>query len=137
LTRYVLDTNAASALMRGEEPVVRRLTQVRPDSVAVPQPVLAEIAYGIERLAVSKRQGFLRRRFELLRAQFSIAPWTADVTDAFGRIKSQLERMGKRIEDFDAAIAAHASGKHDILVTADTSDMSRIPGLKLENWSRT
>lgn len=137
MTRYVLDTNAASALMRGDERVLKRLTKVSPGSVAVPQPVWAEIAYGIERLVASKRQDFLRRRFELLRAQFSGAPWTADVTDAFGRIKSQLEKMGKRIEDFDAAIAAHASGARDVLVTADTSDMSRIPGLKLENWSRT
>ena len=58
------------------------------------------------------------------------------MTDAFGRIKSSLEKQGRRIEDFDAAIAAHAEAEGAILVTADTNDMTRIPGIHIEDWSR-
>ena len=41
--KYVLDTNAASALMRGDEAVIDRLAQASRPDVKVPQPVLAEI----------------------------------------------------------------------------------------------
>jgi len=47
---YVLDTNAVSALMKGNPAVVERLAATEPAGVTVPQPVLAEIAFGIERL---------------------------------------------------------------------------------------
>jgi predicted nucleic acid-binding protein len=133
---YVLDTNAVSALMKGDERVLARLEQAPRSAVSVPQPVFAEIAYGIERLPKSKRKDALRATYELLRMELPRAEWTEAVTDAFGRIKATLERRGQRIEDFDAAIAAHASGKDDVLVTANADDMSRIPGIKLEDWSR-
>ena len=40
---------------------------------------------------------------------------------------------GKRVEDFDAAIAAHVP-KGSVLVTANLDDMIRVPGLAVENW---
>jgi len=40
---YVLDTNAVSALMKADAHVVMRLTQTTPETVFVPQPVIAEI----------------------------------------------------------------------------------------------
>jgi tRNA(fMet)-specific endonuclease VapC len=54
----------------------------------------------------------------------------------FGVIKATLEREGRRIEDFDAAIAAHALAEAAILVTANLRDMARISGLKVEDWAR-
>ena len=51
---YVLDTNAVSVLMQGNEAVVQRLASYVPADVAIPQPVIAEIAYGIERLPRSR-----------------------------------------------------------------------------------
>jgi tRNA(fMet)-specific endonuclease VapC len=60
--------------------------------------------------------------------------WTDSVSDAFGTIKSALERRGTRIEDFDAAIAAHAVANDAILVTANMAQMSRVPHLVVEDW---
>ena len=113
-----------------------RLERASRSAVAVPQPVFAEIAYGIERLPKSKKKETLRQRFELLRAELPRAAWTDDVTGAFGRIKALLEKQGQRIEDFDATIAAHAAGDDVILVSADADHITRIPGIKLEDWSR-
>jgi tRNA(fMet)-specific endonuclease VapC len=134
--KYVLDTNAVSALMKGDPNVVNRLERVSRIAVAVPQPVFSEIAYGIERLPRSRRRDLLRARFERLRAELSSVEWSDAVTDAFGRIKALLEKRGKRIEDFDAAIAAHASAHQAILVSANTDDMTRIASLVVEDWSR-
>ena len=132
---YVLDTNAVSALMKSHPLVVARLSGVARADVAVPQPVLAEIAYGIERLPISRRRDVLQQRFDLLRSELPRAVWTDDVSDAFGKIKARLEKIGRRLEDLDAAVAAHAVAHGAILVTANIRHMGRIPNLSIEDWS--
>ncbi len=57
------------------------------------------------------------------------------MSDAFGRIKAAPERGGRRIEDFDAAIAAHALAVQGTLVTANVDQMIRVPGLVVEDWT--
>jgi tRNA(fMet)-specific endonuclease VapC len=133
---YVLDTNAVSALMKGSDVFVERLASHEPTDVAIPQPVLAEIAYGIERLPRSKRRSALESRFDLICSEVRRAEWTDAVSYAYGHVKSVLERRGIRIEDFDAAIAAHALAAGGTLVTTDRDHMLRVPGLLIEDWSR-
>lgn len=132
---YILDTNAVSALMKGTAAAVDRLAGTNPADVAIPQPVLAEIAFGIERLPRSKRRTALQQRFDLLCAEVPRAEWTDGVSQMYGRIKATLERRGARIEDFDAAIAAHALAHDATLVTANLQHMTRVPGLRIEDWT--
>jgi tRNA(fMet)-specific endonuclease VapC len=131
---YVLDTNAISALMKGSAAVVERLAAIEPSDVAIPQPALAEIAFGIERLPRSKRRTVLQARFDLICSELPRAEWSDAVSHAYGRIKAALERRGMRIEDFDAAIAAHALALDATLVTANLDHMTRVPGLRIEDW---
>jgi len=133
--RYILDTKAVSALMKGDRAVLDRLERLPKSDVFVPQPVLAEIAYGIERLPRSKRRETLQDRFDLVRAELQRIAWSDEVSERFGVIKAVLEKKGQRIEDFDAAIAAHAVEPGAILVTANMDDMVRVPGLTVEDWS--
>ncbi len=133
---YVLDTNAVSALMKGSPAVVARLAATTPAEVAIPQPVVAEIAFGIERLPRSKRRTLLQARFDLVSAELPRAEWTDAVSQTFGRITATLDRRGTRIEDFDAAIAAHALALEATLVTANVDHMIRVPGLRVEDWSQ-
>jgi tRNA(fMet)-specific endonuclease VapC len=133
--RYVLDTNAVSALMKGDARVVRQLSRVSRGDVLLPQPVIAEIAYGIERLPRSRRRNSLQARFDFIRAELPRVVWSDEVSEAFGLIKARLERSGKRIEDFDVAVAAHALAARAILVTANVQHLARIPDLDVENWS--
>jgi len=102
--------------------------------VVVPQPVLAEVAYGIARLPASRRRESLAGRFELLSGELARIEWTDAVSEAFGRIKAVLEKRGQRIEDVDVAIAAHAAASGATLVTANLRQMARVPGLKVESW---
>jgi predicted nucleic acid-binding protein len=132
----LLDTNAVSALMKGTPAVVNRLAGTDRAAVAVPQPVLAEIAYGIERLPRSKRRAALQARFDLILAEIPRREWTDAVSHAYGHVKAVLERRGTRIEDFDAAIAAHALAFDSTLVTANLAHLARVPGLRVEDWTR-
>jgi tRNA(fMet)-specific endonuclease VapC len=121
--------------MRGDGAVLDRLEAMFKPDVFVPQPVLAEIAYGIERLPRSKRRESLQARFELVRAELQRIEWSDEVSRRFGIIKATLEKKGQRIEDFDAVIAAHAAEPGATLVTANLDDMVRVPGLIVEDWS--
>jgi tRNA(fMet)-specific endonuclease VapC len=69
-------------------------------------------------------------RSELLRVE-----WSDEVSERFGTVKAALEKKGRRIEDFDAAIAAHALARDAVLVTANIDDMIRVQGLVVEDWS--
>ncbi|HEX6200250.1 MAG TPA: type II toxin-antitoxin system VapC family toxin [Thermoanaerobaculia bacterium] len=132
--KYVLDTNSLSDLLRGEPSVSERLTSHRRTDVLLPQPVVAEVEYGLARMAASKRRDRLRQRFDLFLAELQRLPWTDAVSRAFGRVKANLERRGVRIEDFDVAIAAHALSIEATLVTDNVDHMKRVPGLPVENW---
>ena len=133
---YVLDTNAISALMKGHAAVVERLAAVSKADVTLPQPALAEIAYGIARLPPSKRRAWLQERFDLVRGEIGRAVWSDEVSEAFGRIKATLGKRGQPIEDMDVAVAAHALAVGAVLVTANRAHMPRIPGVIVEDWSR-
>ena len=133
--KYVLDTNALSALMKGNAHALAQLRRAGRAEVGLPQPVIAEISHGIERLPKSKRRQALQQRFDLLRAELPRCQWTDTVSERFGEVKASLERKGQRIEDFDAAIAAHALAEGAVLVTANMDDMVRVPGLAIEHWT--
>ena len=120
--------------MKGDARVVERLGQHSKADVSVPQPALAEIAYGIERLPPSKRRDTLQESFDLVRSELARAEWTDEVSECFGRIKAALEKKGRPNEDFDAAIAAHAVATGAVLVTANLDHMARVPGLQVEDW---
>lgn len=70
-----------------------------------------------------------------MRTELARVAWTDSVSDHFGTVKATLERRRRRIEDFDAAIAAHALAEDAVLVTANTDDMAPVPGLNIEDWA--
>ncbi len=122
--------------MKGDAAVISHLENVNRRDVTIPQSVIAEIAYGIERLPNSKSRKVLEERFDLVRVEIARAPWTDAVSERFGTIKAALEKRGQRIEDFDAAIAAHALADDAVLVTANLRQLTRVPKLRIEDWGK-
>jgi tRNA(fMet)-specific endonuclease VapC len=53
----------------------------------------------------------------------------------YGELRAELERSGQPIGALDTMIAAHALAANAILVTNNTREFSRVPGLRLENWA--
>ena len=132
--KYVLHTNVLSALLKGERNAVDRLKSMDRSQVSIPQPVIAEIEHGIARLYQKKRKTLLKERWKLFLNELNTVPWTDEVSAQFGTVKAFLERRGMEIEDFDAAVAAHALANDAVLVTSDRSHMRRIKKLKTEQW---
>ena len=133
--RRVLDTNVVSSAMRGDLATLERLEALGKLNALVPQPVWAEIAYGIDRLPASRRRGGLEQRFAMFRSELPTLEWSLEVSLRFGEIKALLERRGAPLEDFDIAIAAHAIASRAIMVTANIRHFRRVQGLEVEDWS--
>ncbi len=132
--KYILDTNTLSFLMRGEPSVCGELVSKSRTDVLLPQPVVSEIEYGLSRLPRSKRRDRLKQRFEVFLDELHRSEWTDEVSRVFGSSKASLEDKGIRLEDFDLAVAAHALAIGATLVTDNVDHMSRVQGLRIENW---
>ncbi len=131
---YVLDTTTVSALMRSEPIAAARLLALGPADVLIPQPVLAEVRYGLSRLPSPSRRRTLEGRLGTLLSSVARAAWTDDVSARFGEAKAALEARGERVDDVDVAIAAHALSLGATLVTDNLRHFVRIPRLRVESW---
>ena len=63
-----------------------------------------------------------------------ILSFDAEAAAAYGSLRTTLERQGTPIGAMDLLIAAHALRLGVILVTHNTREFERVPGLTLENW---
>ena len=132
--KYVLDTNTLSFAMGGDPAVCGSILSQSRTDVLLPQPVVAEVQYGLARLRRSKKRERLTRRFKPFLRELPRAAWTDEVSRMFGSIKAELERAGTRLEDMDLAIAAHALARDATLVSDNVAHRSRITDLRIENW---
>jgi tRNA(fMet)-specific endonuclease VapC len=133
-TTYLLDTNIASHIIKGDLPLVRqRLAAVPLQEVAVSVVTQAELLYG-----VAKRGhpvGLSTRVREFL-IRVDVLPWTSDVAEIYGPLRAACESQGVTLAPMDMMIAAHAKAAGATLVTRDRA-FSRIPAaLVLEDWAR-
>ena len=133
--KYILDTNTLSYLMKGDAAVSRRLLAQARTDVLLPQPVVAEIEYGLDRLPRSARKRRLAERFRIFAAELERADWSDAVSHSFGRIKASLERRGLPLKDFEIAVAAHALALEATLVTSNLDHFRRISKLRVESWT--
>lgn len=58
-----------------------------------------------------------------------------DCAAHYGAIRHRLESSGKPIGSLDTLIAAHALAIGAALVTNNTAEFARVPGLRCEDWA--
>lgn len=73
--------------------------------------------------------GRFQQRVEFF-ADWMILPWDADAVASLARIRSQGVRIGTQ----DLRIAAIALAHDAMLLTRNTVDFKKVPGLRFENW---
>jgi len=132
-TRFLLDTNALSQLIRDPRGTVgTRLREVGDSNVFTSIIVACELRYG----ARKRGSAALTERVERLLASIDVAPLDPGVDPLYAEIRHALESKGLPIGSNDLLIAAHALEQSATLVTDNLAEFERVPGLHIENWVR-
>jgi tRNA(fMet)-specific endonuclease VapC len=136
MTTYLLDTNVCIALINGAEANVRRRFRraVARDSVILLSSLVAfELWYGV---AKSQRKDSNTQRLEAFFAgPFDWVDFDGDDARAAGTVRAELEAAGKPVGAYDVLLAGQARRRSATLVTSNTKEFGRVPGLKWEDWS--
>ena len=129
--RYMLDTNIVSSFMRTPAgPVGRRAGVEGPGMACLSIVTAAELRFGAHKVASAR----LRKHTEDVFAIFPVIPIEPPADAAYAEIRAHLESTGRLIGPNDLFIAAHALALDLTLVTANTREFLRVPGLRVENW---
>lgn len=131
-----LDTNAVIAAIKGgATPLSARYDRELPKgALAVSSIVIFEMRYGIAKSARVRQNAARLALF--FRSPIAVLDFDAADAEEAGEIRAALERAGTPIGPYDILIAAQARRRGATLVTANTREFARVPGLKLEDWSR-
>ncbi|HJZ93829.1 MAG TPA: type II toxin-antitoxin system VapC family toxin [Gemmataceae bacterium] len=131
--RYLLDAGPAQDFVQHRSPTFERVFSVlRPRVLAgICYPTLAELRGGFEASALAARNlKSLQRSFRWLKRW----PFDLDAVKTYGEIYGQLHRIGRLIGHIDIQVAAVALAMGNTTVVTYDSDLSVVPGLKVENW---
>jgi tRNA(fMet)-specific endonuclease VapC len=130
MARYLLDTNICIYLMKHQpESVARRFAQCRVGDVVMSAITHAELGYGV---AAAPDVQQARAALADLIEDIPVLPFDAAAGQAYGPIR--LATRDSRKDALDKLIAAHAVAAGLTLVTNNTRDFLRYPGLRVENW---
>lgn len=129
--RYLLDTNAVSAILRQREPVCARAASVPLSSLSISSVTAGELHYGVAKRPQATALARLVREF--LRYT-DILPWSDVIAPHYGTLRAALEVKGISIAPLDLMIAAHALAVDATLVSADQA-LLQIDIIRIEDWS--
>jgi toxin FitB len=136
---FLLDTNVVSEWVKPHPNpgLIGWMEAVDEDRIFLSVVSLAELHYGVERMAAGKRRSRLEAwlRDELpLRFESRILPVDAGVAEGWGKTVSRCEAVGRPVGVIDAFLAATAEIHGLTLVTRNVSDFSFLRAV-LNPWN--
>ena len=131
--RYLLDTNTASYIIKGNMPQVREhLLKVPLGQISISAVTEAELLFGAARLPEAVR---LKTAVDEFLLRVDRLPWDSDAARHYASLRAALERDGVAMGNLDLMIAAHALAIGAVLVTHDRV-FRRVQDLRIEDWSK-
>jgi tRNA(fMet)-specific endonuclease VapC len=128
--RYLLDANAVIALLNeATSKTAKRARRERPGDVGISAIVAHELFYGAFR---SRRTAHNLALIDAL--QFIVLEFDKEDARQAGEVRALLASKGTPIGPYDVLIAGQAMAREMILVTHNTQEFGRVPGLRLEDW---
>ncbi|MGH6621650.1 MAG: type II toxin-antitoxin system VapC family toxin [Alphaproteobacteria bacterium] len=132
MSSYLLDTNIASHIIRGDRPdISRRLASLPMEEITISAVTEGELLYG---LAKRNYPATLSERVRQFLLRVDVLAWDHEVTQAYADLRASCEAKGVSLAPLDMMIAAQAVAADALLVTNDKA-FARVPDpLRMENW---
>jgi len=130
---YYLDSNVYIHLNSGtHQSLIEKLLNTDQSKIKIPSIVAAELLTGVEK---SVKKEYNKERLQRFLNLFDIVSFDEAVALKYAEIRASLEKKSMMIGPNDLIIAATVSAYQGILVTNNTREFSRVPGLILEDWT--
>lgn len=132
--QYLLDTNICMYIAKHRPASVReRFARHAANELAMSVITLGELRFGAEKSQSRDKAMATIRDLETLVPPRAL-PEAAG--EHYGQIRAGLQKTGTPIGNNDLWLAAHARAEGWILVTNNTREFARVPGLEVENWAQ-
>lgn len=129
---YLLDTNVWITVLRHPNSyLAARFHALTPADIRICSVVVAELRHGCLR---SAKPAANRSALDALLAPYVSLPFDDAAADQYAAIRHHLESIGQVIGPLDTQIAAIALANACTLVTHNTAEFRRVPGLVVEDW---
>jgi tRNA(fMet)-specific endonuclease VapC len=132
VTRFMLDTNTASALLNGQSRAMARLAAETPERICLSVVTEVELLFGVAKRPEARK---LRIAVDEFLAAIEVLAWNSTTARRYATIRAELERRGKPLGALDLLIAAHAV-QHDVVLVTNDRAFSAVSGLRLEDWTQ-
>lgn len=130
---YLLDTNICIYAMKNSYPSLsKKLFQIPPSEIYVSSITVGELEYGCSKSKWGDRS---RSVMNLFLAAYTILPFDHSDAIVFGRLRAELAAAGSLIGPYDMQIAAQGVARGLTVVTHNTKEFARVPGIQLEDWA--
>ena len=131
MLKFMLDTNICIFTIKNRPEHVREAFNAHHGQLCISTVTLMELVFGAEKSSNPQRnlavvEGFAAR-LEVLKYDWEAAANT-------GQLRAELAKLGTPIGPYDQMIAGHARSQGLILVTNNTREFERVPGLRIEDW---
>jgi tRNA(fMet)-specific endonuclease VapC len=128
--RYLLDTNVVIGLLNDTtSTLAKRARRESPGDIAVSAIVLHELFYGAFK---SRRAAQNVSLVDSL--QFAVIEFDREDARQAGQVRALLSSKGTPIGPYDVLIAGQAKARDLVLITHNTQEFGRVPGLRTEDW---
>jgi len=131
MLKYMLDTNIVIYTIKNRPAQVRDIFNKHEGQMCISSVSLGELHFGAERSSQTERN---LADINSMVAHMEVAAFEDHAAEHFGQLRAELYSIGQPIGPYDMMIAGHARSMGLILVTNNTAEFERVPGLRLENW---
>jgi len=131
MLKYMLDTNIVIYTIKNKPSAVKAAFETHYSQMCISSVTLMELIYGAEKSSHPERNLL---DIDGLAARLEVLDYDQTAATHSGQLRAELAKAGTPIGPYDQMIAGHARSRGLILVTNNSREFERVPGLRLENW---
>jgi tRNA(fMet)-specific endonuclease VapC len=126
-TRYMLDTNIVSQLLREHPQVLARVLATPMESLCISSITEGELLFGLANNPANLK---LKQAVQELLRRVDSIPWDSLAAKKYCEVRAEMHKQG----NLDLLIATHAMAIDAILVSNDQA-MFQVPNAEIEDWT--
>ena len=128
---YMLDTNICIYVMRNYSLDLLEKFNSLAEQLCISSITLGELHYGAEK---SARRATNLTALDHFVARLEVLAFDPKAAMHYGQLRAELQRAGTPCGPHDTQIGGHARSEGLIVVTNNTREFGRMPGVRTENW---